>query len=588
MLEQTQTPAFKEWFGDSKVVDAQGQPLVVYHGTKQDIRTFVVPGGNATPGLFFTTNPEYAAAYAGAKEGSNITPVFVRLENPWRPENWNSFLDANERARLISEGYDGIIAKSGGNGVDTTQIVAFHSEQVKSAIGNRGTFDSARANISSSRLRRQRSRNGSRAARSSMPMASRCASSGTTQAFDTFDPSMRSGKTGNPNAQLGYFFSNSPAEASRYAKDWGTQGGNVVPAYLSIKDPYRMSYKEFDDLAMGAYRSLTTDPEYDGGKQVKFGDMEGQRKAAALVAKHEGVAREKARAKREELIKEGYDGIVVKIGGGFEYIAFDPEQIKSAIGARGGVLYQGTNPSYDLQAEALTETLHQDGNIVKDVLQVDQLIDSAGVPTITLQDMVGMSIFPTIADRTAAGGVYAGIDSSQLHLAVPLYGGPLYPLLSTSQAAGVAWTNRGKGVTSQKAAKLKEGANYMMVVMGSADMHKSNSTVAAAVMGTLEAWQRDGRLTAEQLASLGDLVRETGANMTPVDPGPTGNKVKKVAYADAMRIKRFLEGFPGFEDPAAMHAYLDAGAFEHRMRVSEVMATKQAQASGRAADEFDP
>jgi hypothetical protein len=29
----TQTPAFKAWFGDSKVVDADGKPLVVYHGT---------------------------------------------------------------------------------------------------------------------------------------------------------------------------------------------------------------------------------------------------------------------------------------------------------------------------------------------------------------------------------------------------------------------------------------------------------------------------------------------------------------------------------------------------------------------------
>ena len=30
---QTQTPAFKKWFGDSKVVDEDGNPLVVYHGT---------------------------------------------------------------------------------------------------------------------------------------------------------------------------------------------------------------------------------------------------------------------------------------------------------------------------------------------------------------------------------------------------------------------------------------------------------------------------------------------------------------------------------------------------------------------------
>jgi len=31
--DQTDTPAFKAWFGDSKVVDKDGKPLVVYHGT---------------------------------------------------------------------------------------------------------------------------------------------------------------------------------------------------------------------------------------------------------------------------------------------------------------------------------------------------------------------------------------------------------------------------------------------------------------------------------------------------------------------------------------------------------------------------
>jgi hypothetical protein len=32
-LRNTDTPAFKKWFKDSKVVDKKGDPLVVYHGT---------------------------------------------------------------------------------------------------------------------------------------------------------------------------------------------------------------------------------------------------------------------------------------------------------------------------------------------------------------------------------------------------------------------------------------------------------------------------------------------------------------------------------------------------------------------------
>ena len=34
--------AFKSWFGDSKVVDDDGKPLVVYHGTDQDLRLLIL------------------------------------------------------------------------------------------------------------------------------------------------------------------------------------------------------------------------------------------------------------------------------------------------------------------------------------------------------------------------------------------------------------------------------------------------------------------------------------------------------------------------------------------------------------------
>lgn len=53
----TQTPEFKNWFGDSKVVDAEGNPLVVYHGTDAaDFTTF-------KPGAYFTADRAEASAY---------------------------------------------------------------------------------------------------------------------------------------------------------------------------------------------------------------------------------------------------------------------------------------------------------------------------------------------------------------------------------------------------------------------------------------------------------------------------------------------------------------------------------------------
>lgn len=65
---QTETPEFKRWFGDSKVVDAEGKPLVVYHGTTADFQVFDLSragevGENFGSGAFFTSDPGVAASY---------------------------------------------------------------------------------------------------------------------------------------------------------------------------------------------------------------------------------------------------------------------------------------------------------------------------------------------------------------------------------------------------------------------------------------------------------------------------------------------------------------------------------------------
>ena len=39
-MEQTETKQFKRWFGDSKVVDRDGEPLVVYHATDAEFTVF--------------------------------------------------------------------------------------------------------------------------------------------------------------------------------------------------------------------------------------------------------------------------------------------------------------------------------------------------------------------------------------------------------------------------------------------------------------------------------------------------------------------------------------------------------------------
>src|SRR5690606_17475953 len=56
---QTQSEAFKRWFGDSKVVNDQGNPLVVYHGTGQEFSVF-----NTQYGAYFTSDKSVGKRYS--------------------------------------------------------------------------------------------------------------------------------------------------------------------------------------------------------------------------------------------------------------------------------------------------------------------------------------------------------------------------------------------------------------------------------------------------------------------------------------------------------------------------------------------
>jgi hypothetical protein len=158
---------------------------------------------------------------------------------------------------------------------------------------------------------------------------------GTTSDLESLAPDMAGAKTGNPNAVLGSFFTRDAKEASRYASDWGKNGGNVIPAHLSLQNPYLMPYSEFDDLAMEAYRGVRSDPLHDP-TPYKWDDVARSRAAAELLAKHTQRAREAALSRRAELQAAGHDGIIVNQGKPTEeLIVFDPGQAKSSIGNRG-------------------------------------------------------------------------------------------------------------------------------------------------------------------------------------------------------------------------------------------------------------
>lgn len=76
------TPEFASWFKDSKVVDKDGQPLTVYHGTMAEFSQFKDASNTMTqalgiPTYFFTDSKAVASTY-----GEKLMPVHLSFQNP--------------------------------------------------------------------------------------------------------------------------------------------------------------------------------------------------------------------------------------------------------------------------------------------------------------------------------------------------------------------------------------------------------------------------------------------------------------------------------------------------------------------------
>jgi hypothetical protein len=189
------TPAFRKWFGDSKVVDEAGKPLVVYHGTSKTeggaaftmFDTYASNYGLMGMGGYFTESAEIAGQYAykGRGDSPSVYPVYLSIKNAIDmeakadPEAWEKQFpgaedyheggDTNEDwyraaeesiadqevpkyegAEIMQDGiramgFDGITHIGGGrvnpDGPRHRVWIAFDPEQIKSAISNTGDFD---------------------------------------------------------------------------------------------------------------------------------------------------------------------------------------------------------------------------------------------------------------------------------------------------------------------------------------------------------------------------------------------------------------------------------------------------------------
>ncbi len=87
---------FYRWFGDSKVVDGQGRPLVVYHGSLWNFDTFKQYNNDYN----FTPDEKFAYNYAeskGIEQGIDndtvIYPVYLKAQKPFDFENKDSLAE---------------------------------------------------------------------------------------------------------------------------------------------------------------------------------------------------------------------------------------------------------------------------------------------------------------------------------------------------------------------------------------------------------------------------------------------------------------------------------------------------------------
>lgn len=158
---QVRTKAFKEWFGDwennpedaSKVIDENGEPRVVYHGTYADFNAFDESHLGDVTNLNATNEDWAKTSHIGFWFNDNKIgfytkhkPVFLNVRNPLEFASMESLVDemsyydsGEDFKRSNSDGYDSVIVledeEMGGR-----SYVVFNDNQIKSVTENNEDF----------------------------------------------------------------------------------------------------------------------------------------------------------------------------------------------------------------------------------------------------------------------------------------------------------------------------------------------------------------------------------------------------------------------------------------------------------------
>ncbi|URC15457.1 lysin containing a beta/gamma crystallin motif [Octadecabacter Antarctic BD virus 1] len=158
------TTAFDTWFGDSKVVNDDGTPMVVYHRTSADFDAFRIdPDGPSGPALFFGPDPDNLPQFHNRKkDGDRVIAVHLKLEQPLELDYFNIremreryadgslefplYMSPQAVAKLQAGGFDGVVSDDLAGKGDAAEYIVLDPTQVKS-VNNAGAFDPADPNI---------------------------------------------------------------------------------------------------------------------------------------------------------------------------------------------------------------------------------------------------------------------------------------------------------------------------------------------------------------------------------------------------------------------------------------------------------
>ena len=393
----TESQQFKRWFGDwqnhpenaSKVVNEDGTPKVVYHGTNAEFNTFQQENG----AYFFSESRDYAESMADERGGNRIIEAYLKMKNPYTvklpPEQFtDNFAEAPVIRYAKEHGNDGVIFEYDGSKEDLAYdkfYVVFDSAQIKSATDNIGTFDKTNPDIRFSASARQASERDKQNLETVSAMLDDGSGRGVfkdavflrnprlmqkliderektqTAAFrDWFADSKATNTTGEPllvfhgagakftkfdvggkpiwltaNIKYAEEYSTATRSVERILPEASIYAGNVdriIPAYIRVENPADIG--NTDGGYSGNYVDLAKRLQIRPSELQAVWEQAGKPELMWQVINTPGMV--------EMLKRHGYDGIQAVENGVKAWAVFDSAQVKSAVANNGS--FSLTNP----------------------------------------------------------------------------------------------------------------------------------------------------------------------------------------------------------------------------------------------------